>query len=222
MSRTESTSSAQRWSCTRIFAIVLPLALWALIHGPLTVQILQLPSAPHAPPPAVMTKDGRGCWALATNLARRAAFSRRLTSPYYPDHLRTPGYPLILLALRCLGGWRGVIIGQSLLHLGCVFLVMAISHTIFRSLRIATCAASLFSLSISSHLFSLQIASEIPFQFFFLLGIFFSQLLFRRANPPHQRWSTLLQAVVAGLSLGFATLVFCLSWNWNFHLDALV
>ncbi|MFN2156611.1 MAG: hypothetical protein ACK2UX_15370, partial [Anaerolineae bacterium] len=78
------------------------LRLLVVLALALSVRVLYLYSkAPDAP---IASVDGWGYYRLALNLAQGNGFSLDAEAPYLPSSVRTPLYPLFLLAVRKLLG----------------------------------------------------------------------------------------------------------------------
>jgi hypothetical protein len=181
------------------------LRLLAVLVLALAVRVLYLYSkAPDAP---IASVDGWGYYRLALNLAQGNGFSLGSEAPYLPASVRTPLYPLFLLAVRRLLGPapRTAALVQVLLG-GVTTLLTAWMGTQVAGRRAGRIAALLYALNPAQIRFTTDLLTEMLLALL-LLGAACALLRYLRPAPassrphlPSQAWLA-LSAVLLGLAI---------------------
>jgi 4-amino-4-deoxy-L-arabinose transferase-like glycosyltransferase len=182
------------------------LRLLAVVVLALGVRLLYLYSkAPDAP---IASVDGWGYYRLALNLAQGHGFSLQSEAPYLPASVRTPLYPLFLLAVRQLLGPapRTAALAQVLLG-GATTLLTAWMGTQIAGLRAGRIAALLYALNPAQIRFTSDLLTETLLALL-LLGAACALLCYLRPAPtplgaartPRRAWLA-LSAVLLALAI---------------------
>ena len=139
----------------------------------------------------------------ARALLEKGTFSPSPEAAPAPEINRTPGYPLVLAAVRAVSAapWAPSLAG-ALFAFGTALVTAALAARLFGP-RAGAVAAAIVSLEPGSFLYSLSILSDTPFTFFLMLGV--SALAGFAAGERRA-------AGAAGLWLAVATLVRPLSY----------
>jgi hypothetical protein len=172
----------------------------------LTVRLLYLYSvAPDAP---IGSVDGWGYHRLAHNLAQGNGFSLHRVAPYLPTSIRTPLYPLFLLAVRHLFGPtpRSAALVQVLLE-GVTTLLTAWAGTQIAGRRAGRVAALLYALNPAQIRFTSDLLTETLLALL-LLGATCALLRYLRRTPvasavarQHERTWLGASATLVGLAV---------------------
>ncbi len=135
----------------------------------------------------------------ALNMLNARVFSYSKGAPYYPDTVRTPGYPLLLSVFYAVTrNWMAVTVLQTVLLAFTPFVLYLILKKINE--RYAFAAAMVFALEPLRVLFSNVLMSDVYFTLVFLIGLlFFMQWL----EKDERKW----HLVASGLVLGYSTMV---------------
>ena len=182
------------------------LRLLVVLALALSVRVLYLYSkAPDAP---IASVDGWGYYRLALNLAQGNGFSLNAEAPYLPSSVRTPLYPLFLLAVRKLLGPapRTAALGQVLVS-GATTLLTAWMGTRIAGRRAGRTAALLYALNPAQIRFTGDLLTETLLSLL-LLGAACALLHYLRPAPapsgtpraPKRAW-LVLSALLIGLAI---------------------
>jgi hypothetical protein len=173
------------------------LRLLVVLALAVAVRVLYLYSK--APNASIASVDGWGYHQLALNLAEGNGFSLQRGPPYLPTSIRTPLYPLYLLAVRQLLGPapRTAALIQVLLE-GATMLLTAWLATQIASPRAGRIAALLYALNPAQMRFASDLLTETLLALLLLAAVCaLVRYLGQAATSPGRMWLVLSAVMVA-------------------------
>ncbi len=125
------------------------------------------------PDRAVPPGDPPGYLLLAMNLLNHGVFSSSSGAPFFPEILRTPGYPVFLyLVFRAAGpSMVAVAVVQSFFHAASGVLLCRLGESVYRSVSVGFAAALIWAVAPVPSIFTGVLLTETVFTTLFLLAI---------------------------------------------------
>jgi 4-amino-4-deoxy-L-arabinose transferase-like glycosyltransferase len=152
-------------------------------------------------PRLLIQSDGAGYEQIARNVIEGNGYSMDGAPPYTPDMLRTPGYPLFIIATYLAVGYRPevVVLLQNVLSLITLYVAYRLAVRLFGS-KEGLIAAALMSVDVGTIILANVTMTE---SLFMVLLVPATYCLFRGLDSPRG----LAWMAAAGALLGLATLV---------------
>lgn len=185
--------SCDKRSLTINWAIVL-IVVGVVIRFGLWARVSQTPVL-------LIQGDGAGYEQIARNVLEGNGFSMDSGPPYMSDMLRTPGYPLFIIGVYLVAGYRPEIVTliQNVLNLIALYFAYRLAERLFGS-KAALAAAALMAVDIGTIILANVTLTE---SLFMVLLMPATYCLFAGVNSPRG----LLWMAGAGILTGLATMV---------------